>query len=133
MLVNDPQTPPFLLSNIRKSIAYYDGLDENEIDSVSELDNEVYQCKQDVILLNQNQTIYIPPTANPQVRLWYYNKADDTEAKFKAIEAIKYMMNNGLGQQEMNQAVQPKVEQPLTQEQAQDQLLNVNGLQDITQ
>lgn len=94
MLVNDPETPPFLLSNIRKSIAYYDGLDENEIDSVSKLDEEVYQCKQDVILLNQNETIYIPPTANPQLRLRYYNKADDTDAKFKAIEAIKYMITS---------------------------------------
>ena len=93
MLVNDPNTPPFLLSNIRKSIAYYDGLDEAEIDSVTELDNEVYQCKQDVILLNQDQTIYIPENANPQIRLWYYNKADDTPAKFKAIEAVKYMMS----------------------------------------
>lgn len=94
MLVNDPNTPPFLLDNIRKSIAYYDGLDESEIDSVTKMDEEVYQCKQDVILLNQDESIYIPPTANPQVRLWYYNQAEDTPAKFRAIEAIKYMISS---------------------------------------
>ena len=93
-LVNDPNTPPFLLNNIRKMIAYYDGLDESEIDSVTELDGEEYQCKQDVLLLNQNMNIYIPPTANPQMRLWFYNKAEDTDAKFRAIEAIKYMMTS---------------------------------------
>ena len=74
-----------------------------------ELLDEEYQCKQDVLLLNENIEIYIPPTANPQMRLRYYNKAEDTEAKFKAIEAIKYMITNKLGQQEMNTAIQPKV------------------------
>ena len=74
-----------------------------------ELLDEEYQCKQDVLLLNENIEIYIPPTANPQMRLRYYNKAEDTEAKFKAIEAIKYMITNRLGQQEMNTAIQPKV------------------------
>ena len=133
MLVNDPNTPPFLLSNIRKSIAYYDGLDESEIDSVTELDNEVYQCKQDVLLLNQNMSIYIPPTANPQVRLRYYNKADDTEAKTRAINAVKYMMQQGLGQTQQNMAIQPKVDVPISDQAREDQLLNVNGLQDITQ
>ena len=38
MLVNDPNTPPFLLNNIRRSICYYNGLDENEIDSVNTFD-----------------------------------------------------------------------------------------------
>lgn len=74
-----------------------------------ELLDEEYQCKQDVLLLNENIEIYIPPTANPQMRLRYYNKAEDTEAKFKAIEAIKYMITNRLGQQEMNTAIQPKI------------------------
>jgi hypothetical protein len=86
MIVSDPNTPPFLLKNIRKSIAYYNGLDENEIDYATELDLEEYQCKQDVLLLNQDVPIYIPPTANIQMRLWYYNKADDTKAKTQAIE-----------------------------------------------
>lgn len=96
MLVNDPNTPPFLLNNIRRSICYYNGLDENEIDSVNTFDPEEYTCKQDVILLNQNVDIYIPENANPHMRLWYYNKADDTDAKFKAIEAVKYMITMGL-------------------------------------
>ena len=144
-LVNDPNTPPFLLNNIRKSIAYYNWLDESEIDSVVELLDEEYQCKQDVLLLNENIEIYIPPTANPQMRLRYYNKAEDTEAKFKAIEAIKYMITNRLGQQEMNTAIQPKVwwlwqqtwPQPGWLEGLwlwlQEETLNVNGMQDITQ
>lgn len=132
-LVNDPNTPPFLLNNIRKYIAYYNGLNESEVDSAVELLDEEYQCKQDVLLLNQNMTIYIPPTANPQMRLRYYNKAEDTEAKFKAIESIKYMINQNLGQQQMNTAVQPKVDVPISDQAKQDQLLNINGLQDITQ
>lgn len=92
MLVNNPNTPPFLLNNIQKMIAYYNGLDENEIDATTELDEEAYQCKQDVLLLNQDMNIYIPPTAYPQMRLWYYNQAEETDAKFRAIEAVKYMM-----------------------------------------
>ena len=96
ILVNNPNTPPFLLNNVNKMIAYYSGLDEAEIDAVTELDNEAYQCKQDVLLLNQDMNIYIPPTANPQMRLWYYNQAEDTPAKFRAIEAVKYMMQQGL-------------------------------------
>lgn len=92
MLVNDPNTPPFILNNIRKSICYYNGLDENEIDAVNLFDPEEYQCKQDVILLNNNIPIYIPPTANPHMRLRYYNKAEETEAKFQAIESLKYMI-----------------------------------------
>lgn len=77
--------------------------------------------------------IYIPPTANPQMRLWYYNQAEDTDAKFRAIEAVKYMMQQGIGQDPMNMAVQPKVQQqvPLTQQDEQDRLLAVNGLQDL--
>ena len=133
MLVNDPNTPPFLLNNIRRSICYYNGLDENEIDSVNTFDPEEYTCKMNVLLLNQNVPIYIQPNANPQMALWYYNKAEDTDAKFQAIEAIKYMITMGMGQNPVNTANQPKVDvQPNEQEQ-QDQLLNVNGLQNITQ
>lgn len=133
ILVNNPNTPPFLLNNVNKMIAYYSGLDEAEIDAVTELDNEAYQCKQDVLLLNQNMNIYIPETANPQMRLWYYNQAEDTEAKFRAIEAVKYMMQQGLGQDPMNMANQPKVQQqvPLTEQEQQDALLAVNGMQDL--
>lgn len=132
MLVNNPNTPPFLLNNINKMIAYYNGLDEAEIDAVTELDNEAYQCKQDVLLLNQNMNIYIPPTANPQMRLWYYNQAEDTDAKFRAIEAVKYMMQQGIGTQEMNMAQQPKINAPLEDEaNKQTDLLAVNGLQDL--
>lgn len=133
MVVNNPQTPPFILRNLEKMIAYYNGLDENEIDATTELDQEAYQCKQDVLLLNQNMNIYIPPTANPQMRLWYYNQADDTEAKFRAIEAIKYMITQGIGQQPMNMAQQPKVQQevPMTQQDQQNELLAVNGMQDL--
>ena len=133
MVVNNPQTPPFILRNLEKMIAYYNGLDENEIDATTELDQEAYQCKQDVLLLNQNMNIYIPPTANPQMRLWYYNQADDTESKFRAIEAIKYMITQGIGQQSMNMAQQPKVQQevPMTQQDQQNELLAVNGLQDL--
>ena len=133
MVVNNPQTPPFVLRNLEKMIAYYNGLDENEIDAVTELDQEAYQCKQDVLLLNQDMNIYIPPTANPQMRLWYYNQAEDTEAKFNAIEAIKYMITQGLGQQEMNTAQQPKVQQqvPLTQQEQEQELLAVNGMQNL--
>ena len=96
MLVNDPNTPPFLLNNIRRSICYYNGLDENEIDAVNTFDPEEYTCKMNVLLLNQNIPIYIQPNANPQMALWYYNKAEDTEAKFQAIEAVKHMITMGL-------------------------------------
>ena len=109
MLVNDPRTQPFLLNNIRKAIAYYNGLDESEIDWISELNLEEYQCKEDVLLLNQNQPIYIPMNANIQMRLWYYNRADDTDAKNRAIQALQYMVSQWLGTQEMNTAAQPKV------------------------
>lgn len=133
MVVNNPQTPPFILRNLEKMIAYYNGLDENEIDATTELDQEAYQCKQDVLLLNQNMNIYIPPTANPQMRLWYYNQADDTESKFRAIEAIKYMITQGIGQQPTNMATQPKVQQPVpqTQQEQEQELLAVNGMQDL--
>lgn len=132
MLVNDPNTPPFILNNIRKSICYYNGLDENEIDAVNLFDPEEYQCKQDVILLNNNIPIYIPPTANPHMRLRYYNKAEETEAKFQAIESLKYMIQQWMGNNPQNMAEQPKVEQPLT-EKEQEQELITNGLQSITQ
>lgn len=133
MLVNNPNTPPFLLNNLQKMIAYYNGLDENEIDATTELDEEAYQCKQDVLLLNQDMNIYIPPTANPQMRLWYYNQAEDTDAKFRAIEAVKYMMQQGMGQDPMNMAQQPKVQQqvPITQQEQEKELLAVNGMQDL--
>lgn len=109
MLVSDPKTPPFLLNNIRRAIAYYDGLDESEIDSVTEMSPEDYQCKMDVLLLNQNISIYIPQNANIQMRLWYYNRAEDTDAKFRAIQALQYMVQQWLGTTEMNMAEQPKV------------------------
>ena len=109
MLVSDPKTPPFLLNNIRRAIAYYDGLDESEIDSVTEMSPEDYQCKMDVLLLNQNVSIYIPQNANIQMRLWYYNRAEDTDAKFRAIQALQYMVQQWLGTTEMNMAEQPKV------------------------
>ena len=125
MLVNDQSTPPFILNNIRRSICYYAWLDESEIDSINPLDPEEYQCKQDVLLLNQDITIYIPANANPQMRLWYYNKAEDTDAKFKAIQAIQYMIRNWLWVQQQQMAAQP-TNMPVTQtqKQQQDQLLN---------
>ena len=109
MLVNDPKTPPFLLNNIRRAIAYYNWLDESEIDSVTEMSPEDYQCKQDVLLLNQNVSIFIPVNCNIQMRLWYYNRAEDTDAKFRAIQALQYMASQWLGTEEQNLAAQPKV------------------------
>ena len=109
MLVSDPKTPPFLLNNIRRAIAYYNWLDESEIDSITEMSPEDYQCKMDVLLLNQNISIYIPQNANIQMRLWYYNRAEDTDAKFRAIQALQYMVQQWLGVTEMNTAAQPKV------------------------
>lgn len=109
MLVSDPQTPPFLLNNIRRAIAYYNWLDESEIDSITEMSMEDYQCKQDVLLLNQNISIYIPVDCNIQMRLWYYNRAEDTDAKLRAIQALQYMVAQWLGTEEMNMAAQPKV------------------------
>lgn len=109
MLVSDPKTPPFLLNNIRRAIAYYNGLDESEIDSITELQPEEYQCKMDVLLLNQDISIYIPQNANIQMRLWYYNRAEDTDAKQRAIQALQYMVQQGLGTTDMNMASQPKV------------------------
>lgn len=109
MLVSDPKTPPFLLNNIRRAIAYYNWLDESEIDSITEMSPEDYQCKMDVLLLNQNVSIYIPQNANIQMRLWYYNRAEDTDAKFRAIQALQYMVQQWLGTVEENMAAQPKV------------------------
>ena len=109
MLVSDPKTPPFLLNNIRRAIAYYNWLDESEIDSITEMSPEDYQCKMDVLLLNQNISIYIPQNANIQMRLWYYNRAEDTDAKFRAIQALQYMVQQWLGTTEWNMAAQPKV------------------------
>jgi hypothetical protein len=43
------------------------------------------------------------------MRLWYYNKADDTDAKFRAIQALQYMVSQWLGTNPMNMASQPKV------------------------
>ena len=109
MLVNDPKTPPFLLNNIRRAIAYYNWLDESEIDSVTEMSPEDYQCKQDVLLLNQNVSIFIPVNCNIQMRLRYYNRAEDTDAKFRAIQALQYMASQWFGTEEQNLAAQPKV------------------------
>ncbi|MBO7695063.1 MAG: hypothetical protein J6T10_20785 [Methanobrevibacter sp.] len=77
-------------------------MDENQIDSVNELDIEEYQCKQDLLMLNENQNIYIPVDCNLQMRLWYYNKAKDTEAKDRAIEALKYIASQNLVQQNVS-------------------------------
>ena len=157
MLVNDPNTPPFLLRNIRRSINYFSWMDENQIDSVNELDIEEYQCKQDLLLLNENQNIYIPVDCNIQMRLWYYNKAKDTDAKERAIEALKYIVSQNLWMQSViwqpqqpqmqwwfsgqdqdmmqmwNQPTpkQPKIENPLSRAQAEEQLLQVNWMQSI--
>jgi hypothetical protein len=43
------------------------------------------------------------------MRLWYYNKADETDAKFRAIQALQYISRQWLGSEEMNMAAQPKV------------------------
>lgn len=126
MLVSDPKTPPFLLNNIRRAIAYYDGLDESEIDSVTEMSPEDYQCKMDVLLLNQNISIYIPQNANIQMRLWYYNRAEDTDAKFRAIQALQYMVQQWLGTTEMNMAEQPKVTDFKSAWENNDPLTNIN-------
>lgn len=126
MLVSDPKTPPFLLNNIRKAIAYYNGLDESEIDSVTELDMEEYQCKMDVLLLNQDISIYIPQNANIQMRLWYYNRAEDTDAKQRAIQALQYMVQQGLGTEQMNMAAQPKVTDFKMAWENNDPLTNIN-------
>jgi hypothetical protein len=43
------------------------------------------------------------------MRLWYYNRAEDTDAKFRAIQALQYMVQQWLWTTEMNMAEQPKV------------------------
>ena len=126
MLVNDPRTPPFLLNNIRRAIAYYNWLDESEIDSITEMSMEDYQCKQDVLLLNQNISIYIPVNANIQMRLWYYNRAEDTDAKLRAIQALQYMVTQWLGTEEMNMAQQTKVTDFKSAWENNDPLTNIN-------
>lgn len=126
MLVNDPRTQPFLLTNIQRAIAYYNNLDESEIDSITPLNPEEYQCKQDVLLLNQNVSIYIPVTANVQMRLWYYNRAEDTDAKNRAIQALQYMVAQWLGTEEMNMAQQSKVTDFKMAWMKNDPLTNIN-------
>ena len=126
MLVNDPRTPPFLLNNIRRAIAYYNWLDESEIDSITEMSMEDYQCKQDVLLLNQNISIYIPVDCNIQMRLWYYNRAEDTDAKLRAIQALQYMVTQWLGTTEMNMAQQTKVTDFKSAWENNDPLTNIN-------
>jgi hypothetical protein len=62
-----------------------------------------------VLLLNEDQNIYIPVDCNLQMRLWYYNKAKDTNAKDKAIEALKYIASQKLNPQPvMQQPQQPQ-------------------------
>lgn len=126
MLVNDPRTPPFLLNNIRRAIAYYNWLDESEIDSITEMSMEDYQCKQDVLLLNQNISIYIPVDCNIQMRLWYYNRAEDTDAKLRAIQALQYMVTQWLWTTEMNMAQQTKVTDFKAAWENNDPLTNIN-------
>jgi len=86
-------------------------MDENQIDSVNELDIEEYQCKQDLLMLNEDQNIYIPVDCDLQMRLWYYNKAKDTKAKNRAIEALKFLAAQHLEPQDMNmlQPQQPQM------------------------
>jgi hypothetical protein len=60
--------------------------------------------------------------------LWYYNKAEDTPAKMKAIQALQYMMTNQLWEQEQQMAMQPKVDQSLRSMATEEQQLNVNWL-----
>ena len=43
------------------------------------------------------------------MRLWYYNRAEDTDAKYRAIQALQYMVSQWLGTEEMNMATQSKV------------------------
>jgi len=126
MLVSNPQTPPFLLNNIQRAIGYYNGLDESELDSITKMDLEEYQCKQDVLLLNQDISIYIPRNANIQMRLWYYNKAEETDAKFRAIQALQYMVSQWLGTEPMNMASQPKVTDFKSAWENKDPLTNIN-------
>ena len=126
MLVNDPMTPPFLLNNIQRAIAYYNGLDESEIDSVTKMDLEEYQCKQDVLLLNQDVSIYIPVDCNLQMRLWYYNRAEDTDAKLRAVQALQYMASQWLGTEELNEASQSKVTDFKAAWEKNDPLTNIN-------
>ena len=126
MLVNDPRTPPFLLTNIQRAIAYYNWLDESEIDSITPMSMEDYQCKQDVLLLNQNISIYIPVDCNIQMRLWYYNRAEDTDAKLRAIQALQYMVAQWLGTEEMNMAQQTKVTDFKSAWESNDPLTNIN-------
>ena len=126
MLVNNPMTPPFLLTNIQRAIAYYNNLDESEIDSITPLNPEEYQCKQDVLLLNQNVSIYIPVNSNIQMRLWYYNRAEDTDAKMRAIQALQYMVSQWLGTEEMNMAQQSKVTDFKMAWMKNDPLTNIN-------
>ena len=126
MLVNDPRTPAFLLNNIRRAIAYYNWLDESEIDSITEMSMEDYQCKQDVLLLNQNISIYIPVDCNIQMRLWYYNRAEDTDAKLRAIQALQYMVSQWLGTEELNMAQQTKVTDFKAAWENNDPLTNIN-------
>lgn len=126
LLVNDPETPRYLLNNIRRAVCYYNWLDESEIDSINELDLEEYQCKQDVLLLNQNVSIYIPQNANIQMRLWFYNKADDTDAKFRAIQALQYMASQWLGVKDVNMAQEAKVSDFTSAWANNDPLTNIN-------
>jgi hypothetical protein len=78
---------------------------------MNDLDLEEYQCKQDLLLLNENQNIYLPVDCNLQMRLWYYNKAKDTDAKERAIEALKYIASQKLVEkyQPMMQPQQPQM------------------------
>jgi hypothetical protein len=43
------------------------------------------------------------------MRLWFYNRAEDTDAKYKAIQALQYMVSQWLGTEEQNTATQPKI------------------------
>jgi hypothetical protein len=60
------------------------------------------------------------------MRLWYYNRAEDTDAKFRAIQALQYMVQQWLGTTEMNTASQPKVTDFKSAWENNDPLTNIN-------
>jgi hypothetical protein len=60
------------------------------------------------------------------MRLWYYNRAEDTDAKFRAIQALQYMVQQWLWTAEMNTASQPKVTDFKSAWENNDPLTNIN-------
>jgi hypothetical protein len=60
------------------------------------------------------------------MRLWYYNRAEDTDAKNRAIQALQYMVSQWLGAEEMNMAQQSKVTDFKMAWMKNDPLTNIN-------